>query len=952
MKKKLFVNFFTVAVMAVAVGLVFSCKDYDDEIRSDLQGQISDLNADLGDLLNKHEEDVEALKDELQKAKEDCQNKIDGAEDRLIGLINDAKTDAANKYATKQALADSIAKYSALISENKAELGLLDEKIDSIDAALSKVNTEQTDSINKILDILNTLGWANTDAASEWSSKFKTVVDSLNTAYNRSYKNEQTLASYGETLDSIRRVLANLPTQGPDCECDLTDIIKRIDSLASVTDTLLVSELKAVKDSVKQVLVDAKAYTDEHIGHVADSLNSLYGRVENIEDSITDLNKNFNALDIKVTEMKKAYEYADSLLDDRLDTLETKVADLTKQVNKNTEDIAKLTNKFMNVMSKRISSLVLQGAYSPVVGYFALPTGAKSNILAAYYGDVTGQFHFPTSRTGNLVGNKAKNFTAEEMAHIGLTEEKFGGDEYLVEESDCNAGTLYLTVNPNTVDLSETQFALVNSVGDAAPVKLATPVKSDYKLAFGYTRAGKDNGFYEAKAKLSSDDVENAQIKVDMGAIKEAIKDVTSLRDGINFTELVNTIYSHVNNVADANAVEATWTDSLGTHSVYSDYGIAAVAIKPLSYAFDPATVVNPDRMPGLDRAQNFVNDAIDKAVNKVISILPDFDKFDIEAPTITKIEIKDLDDELLAKFNVVIKDTVEYEWNDTIEVKDVVIEDKNIPLDGQKIWIPAQTVDVPNEIGGGYTTVTIPGRYVMVDGINVKVDGETIVIDDVIINEVLEIPVEVSYDMTDAIEDLYGDMTGSIKDVNKMLEDLEGFMDDINAMLDEINQFTKVESSIKDTADNIKKKLDEYLEKLNSAYSRFMNGINDKLQPNLLLSTENGFASLSGIKKAPTKVNGTEIVVIPTSFTAELVAPACKKLVVVSNVFKGTADSYNDATCKSVLDEANAELKEILPGSQRTVSIKGKAGYVYEIAYSAMDYSGKVSTTRHYVKF
>ena len=46
MKKKLFVNFFTVAVMAVAVGLVFSCIDYDDEIRSDLQGQISDLNAD------------------------------------------------------------------------------------------------------------------------------------------------------------------------------------------------------------------------------------------------------------------------------------------------------------------------------------------------------------------------------------------------------------------------------------------------------------------------------------------------------------------------------------------------------------------------------------------------------------------------------------------------------------------------------------------------------------------------------------------------------------------------------------------------------------------------------------------------------------------------------------------------------------------------------------------
>lgn len=936
MKKKLFINFFTVAVLTVAVGLVFSCKDYDDEIRADLQGQISDLNADLGNLLNKHEEDVESLKNDLADAKEECQNNIDAAEDRLTDLINQAKTDADATYATKQALADSIAKYAMKIAEANANIDLLDAKIDSLDAALTAVDEMQTDSIDKILEILNNLGWTSGDAINEWNEQYNVVVNNAKNAYDLSVQNNQTINNYGVTLDSIKNVLENLPSTGPNCDC--TDLIKRIDSLANVTDTLLVNELATVKARAEEVLNEAKAYTDEHIKHVADSLKTLDSSVK--------------ALDIKVADMKKAYEYADSILADRLDTLEADVAELTEQVNKNTQAIETLTNKFMNVMSKRISSIVLQGAYSPVVGYFALPTGAKSNILAAYYGNEQGKFYFPTSRTGSLYGDRSMNFTSAEMAHIGITEEIFGGDEYLVDDTEGNAGTLYMTVNPNDVDLSETQFALVNSIGEAAPVALSTPVKSDYKLTFGYTRAGKNNGFYESKATLPVEAVESAQIKVDLGAIKDAIKDVTSIRDGINFTELANTIYSHVNEVADANAVEATWEDSLGIHSVYSDYGIAAVAIKPLSYAFDPASVVNTDYIPGYSRVKNFLNETIDKAVNKVISILPNFDKFDIETPTISKIEIADLSDELLAKFNVTIKDTVEYVWKDTISIDDIVIEDKNIPLTGQEVWIPEQTIKVPNEFDSDSTTVTIPGRYVAVDGVNVKVDGETIVIDDVIINEVLEIPVEVSYDMTEAIEELYGDMTGSIKDVNKMLEDLEGFMDDINEMLDELEEIANIESSIEETAENVKKRLNDYLDEINSKYSSFMKGINDKLQPNLLLSTKGGFASLSSVKKVPTTVKGTEIVVIPTSYTAEMIAPAFKKFVVVSNVYKGTVDSYSDATCKSVLDAANADLKTILPGHQRTVSINGKAGYVYEITYSAMDYSGKVSTTRHYVKF
>ncbi|MBQ8730635.1 MAG: hypothetical protein IJY81_05590, partial [Lachnospiraceae bacterium] len=459
MKKKLFINFFTVAVMAVTVGLVFSCKDYDDEIRSDLQGQIDVMGKDLDALFDKHVEDVESLKIDLSDAKAECQASIADAESRLTDLINQAKTDADETYATKQALADSIAKYAALISDNKAELGLLDAKIESLDAALDAVNAMQSDSIKQVFEILNNLGWASGDAVNEWNEEYKEVIANAKKAYEQSTLNNATIENHDELLDSIKNVLANLPASTPGCDC--TDLIKRIDSLANVTDTLLVNELAAVKLRAEEILAEAKAYTDEHIAHVADSLKALYAVVDEVEGDVDSIIQVTSALDIKITDLKNASEKADSILADRLDTLETEVAELTEQVNKNTKDIETLTNKFMNVMSKRISSVVLQGAYSPVVGYFALPTGAKSNILAAYYGNVEGSFYFPTARKGSLCGDKSMNFTREELVHIGVTEGSFGGDEYLIDNAEGNAGTLYMTVNPNDVDLSETQFALV-----------------------------------------------------------------------------------------------------------------------------------------------------------------------------------------------------------------------------------------------------------------------------------------------------------------------------------------------------------------------------------------------------------------------------------------------------------------------------------------------------------
>jgi hypothetical protein len=91
----------------------------------------------------------------------------------------------------------------------------------------------------------------------------------------------------------------------------------------------------------------------------------------------------------------------------------------------------------------------------------------------------------------------------------------------------------------------------------------------------------------------------------------------------------------------------------------------------------------------------------------------------------------------------------------------------------------------------------------------------------------------------------------------------------------------------------------------------------------------------------------------IPTSHTLEILAPAYKKLVGVTNVFKGAANAQaGDKACKEALTKVNdqAGVAEILAGDTYVVSATFEAGYVYEVVYTAVDFFGMVDTKKFYV--
>ena len=712
---------------------------------------------------------------------------------------------------------------------------------------------------------------------------------------------------------------------------------ERLDSVVNaLADFATKQELEAVAKKAEENFEAAKKYADDQIAILKDSLLNT------------------------ISELETSMKAADAALATRLDSLESAVAALTTQIAANTTAI----NNLSDAVKKLITSVIVQGTKNPIIGSWATPFGTRSNILAAYYGyaGATG-VRFPTDLPRFYADNSNVLMTAKDLEMLDVTPIRIDADEMIIGE-EGNAGTLYMTVNPNTVDFSGTSFSLVNSQDEFAGVTLSGIERSDAVLNFGFSRAA-NNGFYEAKATISEADINDVKLSLNLQEIKEVAQDIVN-GNGVNVTNVATTVYNTLSAFnMEANGIKASWTDSEGEHSTYSQYAVAATAIKPLSYSFGKD--FNFTSVPGVDRVENFINTMSDKVFDKISSMIPDFSGMSFTAPTINKISIPELDPEdCKVTFVVDIKTTVQYELNMTVPVEDVVIKDMNGETQSVFVKVPekAHTVDVEREVEiapGVIETIketqiiTIPAYEIEVPATNFTVDGQVVHISDVQINKLLEIPVEYTYtgeqNIYDVVNKLYGNITGSIEGVNDMLDQLDSFMGDVNNMLDELNKIKDITNKIDEAKDEIVSQLTKYLDKFNNKFCNLINSTNDALQPVMFVKTTDGFSKLSQAKAAPTMFSNGSVTLIPTSYTAEILAPAYKKLVGVTNVFKGSASAQaGNSECVAALKKVNDQIAEILPGDTYTVAATFDAGYVYEVVYTAVDFHGMVNTKKFYV--
>lgn len=845
MKKKIINVFLMALISLVAVGTVVSCKDYEEDNYSELNGKFTNLDQQLKDQIAT-----------LEQVKQDLQTELDNLEkDYQAG---DAALDARIVYLEQTIITinDHITKYEEIVNNNTA-------KIDQIWKLLYDGYGES----NAIADLVSRVS-TNEDAI----TKLKEMLENYDAeGWNEAVENAEYAKTLAETNQAAIEELKSKFGAGSDYD----------------------KALEAIKDAL---------YQGEN------TWLSLDQFVKNELDK-------YNVVD--ETELNNALADMEAKYQTELKAFRDSINDVTAKLEAQT---AELYNKFgflESIINQYVSGVIIQGTNNPVYGTFSLPFGISSNVLAAYYGNMkNGDVAFPvTDQDSRYVGKyvyskdgTGKTLTEKDLEMLALAgsidkvEVLAKDHNYLVSDQEGNAGTLYLTINPVGEDHRDAIPTLENSAGTQSKVSLSPLKPSDDLLTFGYTRSV-ENGFYASKATVYESDIDEVKPRVSYEDIKSIYTDAKNIvsdlisnksTSGIDLKPLVTNLYSVCSNVLDANAVKFSWTasytDETGkvtedkTRSVMSKYELAATAIRPLSY--NTWINANYDRLPGIGHVENIIG----KLFDKVRDAIPQFD-----------------------------------------------IDDVNITID--KIVI--------NPVKPGEVSTTV------------KVD-----MSDVIGADGKPVPdKEITVDLTEAINEvLVGtDGDGGVQgDLNSFVEDLNEQIDQINDLIAQLKQINDLGQSVTDIENSIY----DYLHRGEDIVLKFINNANKLLQPVMLVKTSDSFLIPSSALSAPTRVNAATaaagISIYPTSYTAEILAPAFRKLVGVTNVYDKNghnAQTNDDAAgnCKRVLKAVNGTsegLAKVQYGDWKRAKImNAERGYVYEIVYTAVDYSGRIVAKKYYIE-
>lgn len=835
-------------------------------------------------------------------------------------------------------------------------------------------------------------------------------------------------------IEAIKLTIKDLRDQLDDDVDDLwAEVTKLKQKDAALGDTIntISDNLAAYKDS-----------TDSKIAGALANIVILQNGIAEVNDSLDALGVKINANTTLIREVEDKMKNLMGDFLDKIDTLQSEIDSLGTCIAKNASDIEKLTGAFdllQENLKRQVTGILVQGTHNPAFGSVNLPVGIQSNVLLTYYGEALQTVEFPTNSTVNYVDDKHV-LTSKDMEMLGLKGKaplfKAEAGDVILQNEESNAGTLYLTVNPNTVDFSKLQLSLVNSQDKESYIKLGELKRSDKTLQLGYSRAA-DNGFYECAANLDAADVNKVQkVNFNTSAIKDAIKEITDKQTNASISRIASDMAEVIRGLRiDANAVKCEWTDSAKAgetpqkHAVYSNYNMAATAIKPLS--LQTAKDFHYVTIPGYERAMSLLDRLAKEAKSKVRFVFKEINGNGLVEKVanlkINDISAPNLTDDLLEEFvlnmdTTFVIDGMSYtlDLHETVNVPVKFTQDVTVPINidqevavdmsnvlvntptivvttdvkngsgGATLEVPVKT-KVPDKVNGGEIDSIIGKAIVDLDDIDVdakaSIEGSTIKLDGQAVahiqyNKDQKITISVDqtfpakfdfsktlyfgdngtsqksfnlkfkYDMRKSAKDLWGVAQDALNGINTgLLSDIRDIIGEVNKTLKQINGYEeKIDTSIDSYIDKAR----SFIDKINKRIVGFVNSTNQRLQPTLIASDGTGAKMLSEAKNYPTVFTGSNLSLVPTTWTLELVVPIAKKHVAVTDVIYGNKSAKDgDSSCKSELSRVNDSptLNVLLSGEQRRAYATNlKSGYTYEIAYSALDFHGKMATRKYYI--
>ena len=564
------------------------------------------------------------------------------------------------------------------------------------------------------------------------------------------------------------------------------------------------------------------------------------------------------------------------------DALEKKLGELQKQVDDEAdaqEELNKAYNTaFDYLINKNLQNIAINATENPVLGYYnAAFLGSKLNLVSSFYGTAAAQ-------------NQDWDITKGEFLNNG------------------DAGKIYITLNPNEIDPEcITDLKLVDSQGNEAKgFKLGDIQTTDRVLTYGFTKAASANGFYEVPVLAT--DPANDDFSLNKGELKEAAKNIVAKlqnpkESNLNLSQIATTLYRSVNNQLKAYTVKASYVLYDPTQPVEKrfvvksqvapTYDMAAFAVNPLSFN----TLKDNQSLKNLGLAlDKYMLPTLSDKLGKFMNAL-DF-------------QIKNENGKQIKMYSMVSgKNVYAYQNGKNVVIVNIGTGD-SFTLENTQISKDLSGFNYDHNIYEFYQDwyQASDGNYYPTYGLRPKNDL-----------------------VTENYERVY------------VLETTDNTIDElIGSINDQIGtQLQPVKDAITNAAtkwDNAITPVNNLLHKINAHIS----DVNQLLQPTMLYkSSKTGdWNTLSTLKgKLGTRMTGTgSTVLVATSWTGELLAPAYKKSVYV----KG-----NPAGAKVTLMDGKTPAKKFA-GSTQKVLFTATATGPYTIVYEAVDYSG-VSVKKEY---
>lgn len=833
-----------------------------------------------------------SIADQLKKHADEFQgyiNTLRGNITDLEGRINTLKTETDGKFTTVNAdiagLEASLKALETRLTTAEKAIKTAQSTADAAKTAADKANADlatlKTELINADIELQNQI-----NAVKQLAGKNKENIDNLtNTVNSLSEKintNTDNIKQNGEYIQQLVEMLNNLETQSNQSIRSLENLYNDLDGRLG-TDEKLLELVK--KDQAK--LEDVVEKLNTKLDNTVDKTN--FDEVKKkVEENKVDIQSiKTDVQNIKRDFANKVSQADFDILSDNVSKLDAayKKADseMESRINTKINEIQEKLNELFNDMINMLTGIELQATESPISGYenFSF-LGSEAHILGAYFGKCSDQVFLGDE----LIANR---------------------NEILIDDqSGENAGIIYATLNPSNVDFTNCTLKIVNSLGEEAPFTAKVKGKINHALKYGISRANNSN-VYAIQVNLDKDNLEAAKTWTgsDVNALKDIAKNVLDkLRKPgetrLNIADAATTIAKTFNNRLTAYGLQAeqTYVDANNketTRTITSKLSLAATAIEPLSYIFlQQNTTLNNLDLPSFPTLQSRIN----------------FNDYKFNWTPIAGMGTM--------KTSITLKGMPDL---DNIQIDGNVV----VPVPGVGVSFAGQTVEGVLDPATGKVTVDL--SYLSPDVQVTFKDGQ----DKVVINKdnfKITIPQdkEQSYD----VEIPMDEFDKIIDNINSQVGNMIG---NVNGIVDKIQGYTE-------TIDG------KYITGINNFIQKFENLLrksNSLLQPAMFYVTSNGsWGQLAREKEGASylKLQGAKAstILVASSYTGEILAPAYKKYVHVTEAPAGA-------------HVTGENLNKIIDGNLHKIGFEADKAGDYELTYEAVDYTGHSVSKTFWIK-